>query len=75
MLIILNWYFLFLSLLVGMCFNFRNFAAIGYSFSNDKMMKAMNETDNIVVRPDGEGSVLRTDKLVKRYGNVPLQMV
>ena len=28
----------------------------------------MNETDNIVVRPDGEGSVLRTDKLVKRYG-------
>ena len=28
----------------------------------------MSETDNIVVRPDGEGSVLRTDKLVKRYG-------
>lgn len=26
------------------------------------------ELDNIVVRPEGEGSILRTDKLVKRYG-------
>ena len=28
----------------------------------------MSESDNIVVRPEGEGSILRTDKLVKRYG-------
>ena len=28
----------------------------------------MSESDNIVVRPEGEGSILRTEKLVKRYG-------
>ena len=28
----------------------------------------MSETDNIVVRPEEEGSILHTDKLVKRYG-------
>lgn len=28
----------------------------------------MNETEEIVVRPEGEGSVLHTENLVKRYG-------
>ena len=28
----------------------------------------MLETDNFVVRPEGKESVLRTDRLVKRYG-------
>ena len=47
--------------MIAICFLFRNFAAIA-------KRETMSESDNIVVRPEGEGSILRTDKLVKRYG-------
>ena len=47
-------------LLCGFCKDY-HYARIGKEKDNA-------ELDNIVVRPEGEGSILRTEKLVKRYG-------